>query len=73
MPSPAAMCPGGTFSYSRELMGGCTETYTLSGTFTGPNTFVGTYRAEFAGNDCTGALCGGNDCTDQMWNISAGR
>lgn len=72
-PTPAAMCPSGTFSYSKTITGGCEETYTLNGTFRGPNTFVGTYTATFSGSDCSGALCGGNNCVDQTWNISAGR
>ena len=66
-------CPGGAFSYERTLTGGCTSTYRLVGNFVGPDTFVGTYTAAFVGADCSGALCGGNACTNQSWNISAGR
>ncbi|MDP1825061.1 MAG: choice-of-anchor D domain-containing protein [Archangium sp.] len=75
--SAAPVCPSGSFSYEvvDTGMGGnaCVETYTLTGTFVGPNTFVGTYTADFSGADCSGALCGGNNCTTQTWNISAGR
>ena len=67
------VCPNGTFSYTKTITGGCDETYTLTGTFVGPDTFVGTYSAQFSGAQCSGAECGGMDCTDQSWNISAGR
>ncbi|MBL8910891.1 MAG: choice-of-anchor D domain-containing protein [Archangium sp.] len=73
-PSPAATCPNGTFHYSRTITGTCDEIYTLTGTFVGPNTFVGQYTVEFMGQDCVGnPLCGGDDCINQTWNISAGR
>jgi hypothetical protein len=72
-PAPAATCPSGSFSYSRAIAGTCTETYTLTGTFVGPNTFVGTYTATFVGSDCTGSFCAADPCTNQSWNISAGR
>lgn len=73
-PGPAATCPNGTFLYTRTITGTCDEVYTLTGTFMGPNVFVGQYTVQFMGTDCVGnPLCGGNDCTDQTWNISAGR
>lgn len=72
-PTMQPMCPNGTFTYTKTVTGGCDETYTLTGTFVGANTFVGTYSAQFSGAQCTGAECGGLDCTDQVWNISAGR
>ena len=67
------VCPNGSFVYSRVLSGGCEETYTLTGTFVGPNTFLGTYTAEFIGADCTSGLCGADICINRSWNISAGR
>lgn len=74
LPGAAAMCPAGAFTYTKTLPGGCNETYTLTGNFTGPNTFIGTYSAVFTGNDCVGnVLCGGDDCLDQTWSISATR
>ncbi|MFO0598065.1 MAG: choice-of-anchor D domain-containing protein [Myxococcaceae bacterium] len=69
----AAMCPAGSFIYTRTLPGGCNETYTVSGTFLDPNTFVGTYTAQFSGSDCAGAMCGGLDCADQSWTFEAKR
>lgn len=69
----AATCPSGNFSYTRTLSGQCNETYTLTGSFVGPNTFVGTYTATFSGSQCAGGLCAGDPCTNQSWNISAGR
>jgi hypothetical protein len=71
--APPATCPAGSFSYSRVNSGGCTETYTLAGTFVGPNTFVGTYSASFTGSQCTTSLCAGDPCVNQSWPISAGR
>ena len=73
-------CPSGAFTY-RVVLGTpsaftCVETYTLTGNFVGPNTFVGTYTASFAGAACSNSLClafGGPACTNQSWNVSAGR
>lgn len=69
----AATCPNGTFSYTKTITGQCDETYTLTGTFVGPNTFVGTFTASFSGPQCGGSICNNVDCVDQTWNISAGR
>ncbi|MFT3710826.1 MAG: choice-of-anchor D domain-containing protein [Archangium sp.] len=69
----AAVCPSGTFSYTKTITGQCDETYTLTGTFVGPNTFVGTFSASFSGPQCQGTICNNVDCADQTWNISAGR
>jgi hypothetical protein len=69
----AATCPSGTFSYTRTLSGQCNETYTLTGQFVGPNTFVGTFSASYSGSQCQGMICSNLDCTAQSWNISAGR
>ncbi len=64
-------CPGGTFSNTGSIPGGCTEMYTLDGTFTGPNTWTGTYTVTFTGPDCD---CLGYDpCLDQMFSVSAAR
>lgn len=69
----APMCPG-SVTYSRTVSGGCTETYTLTGTFTSANRFVGTYSAAFTGAQCIGdPQCGGEDCADQSWPIEAYR
>jgi hypothetical protein len=64
--SQVATCPSGNFSYRRVLNGTCTETYTLTGTFVGPDTFVGTYTAAFTGSGCSDFTCqffGGRWCT----------
>jgi hypothetical protein len=75
--STAPVCPGGAFTYRRVIPGGslgCTETYTLTGTFTSNNRFVGNYSASFSGPQCVGsALCGGFDCLDQSWPIEVYR
>jgi hypothetical protein len=68
------VCPSGSFTASRTISGGCTEIFTLQGTFTSPNRFVGTYRAEFTGSQCVGdPQCGGEDCFDQTFPIEAYR
>ena len=67
----ATSCPSGNFDVTKTLPGTCNETYRLVGTFTSANTFSGTYSATFTGTTCD---CYGIDpCTDQTWNISAGR
>ena len=71
--TPAPTCPG-SFTYSRTVSGGCTEEYTLTGTFTSANRFVGTYSATFTGAQCTGdPQCNNEDCADQSWPIEAYR
>ncbi|MBL8923932.1 MAG: choice-of-anchor D domain-containing protein [Myxococcaceae bacterium] len=71
--SPAPTC-GGNFSYSRTISGGCTEVFTLSGTFTAPNRFVGTYDIAFSGSQCVGdPQCGNEDCFDQTFPVEAYR
>ena len=61
------------FDNSGTLPGGCNETYRLTGSFVGANTFVGTYSVSFSGSDC-GCFGGlGTPCVNQTWNISAGR
>ena len=66
-------CPGAGFSYRVLFAGSCAETYTLTGNFSGPDTFVGTYTAQFAGSGCSTGLCASDPCTTKTWNISAGR
>lgn len=48
-------CPSGTLSASTVFSGSCDETYTLTGSFTGPNSFEGTFGMSFSGTcfDCT--------------------
>lgn len=72
--SAALVCPAGTFTATAVNSGSCTETYTVQGTWTGPNTFVGTYSATFSGSQCTStSLCGNLPCTNQSWTFSATR
>lgn len=49
------------FEVLNVLSGTCNETYTFTGTFTDPNTFVGDFSAEFSG----GQWC--FDCQNQYW------
>lgn len=73
MTGAAAVCPSGTFSHSLTLAGGCTETYTLEGTFVDANTFVGTYTMDFVGGQCD--CFGGADtpCVSQAFDVTATR
>jgi hypothetical protein len=72
--SATPSCPAGSFTYTRSVVGDCTETYTLTGTFTSANRFEGTYTATFSGPQCVGdALCNNEDCLDQSWPIEAYR
>ena len=50
------------FEATRTLTGTCDEIYTVVGTFTGPDEFVGTFTAEYIGN-CY-------DCADKSWFIT---
>lgn len=75
--SPVAMtgnpttCPSGSFSNQGVRAGGCTETYKLSGSFTGNNTWTGVYELKFQGPDCS---CFGLDpCVNQTFPITATR
>ena len=55
-----------------SIPGGCTETYSLSGSFTGPDVWSGTYSLTFTGPDCScfgGAL--GTPCINQVYAVTA--
>jgi hypothetical protein len=66
-------CPSGAFSNTAVLPGLCTETYTLAGSFSGPNTWTGTYSLQFTGSqcDCLGGL--GTPCVNQTFPVAATR
>ncbi len=71
--SSAPMCPG-TVTYTKTLSGTCDEIYTLTGSFSPPNKFVGTYTVDFQGPDCVGnPQCNGLDCSMQSFPIEAYR
>ena len=55
---------GGTFTVSKSFPASCTATYTLTGTFTSPTHFNGTFSVTFTGFGCP-------NCTNQTFNISA--
>jgi len=71
----ASTCPSGSFSSSGSIPGGCTETYSLDGSFTGPDSWSGTYAMEFVGPDCAACtlLDPTHPCVDQLIPISATR
>jgi len=58
-------CPSGNFDASCVSPGTCTETYQLVGGFTGPDTWSGTFTAQFSG-DCF-------DCSYQSWVVTGTR
>jgi hypothetical protein len=64
-------CPAGAFSNTGSISGGCTETYSLEGSFSDANTWNGTYSVTFTGLDCT---CWGLDpCVDQEFVVTGTR
>ncbi|MFY0536883.1 hypothetical protein [Nannocystis pusilla] len=74
MTGDATMCPDGDFANEGSIAGGCTETYALEGDFVDKDTWSGTYRLTFTGNQCScfnGML--GAPCVNQMFPITAKR
>jgi hypothetical protein len=64
-------CPAGTFSNTGSITGGCTETYSLEGSFSDANTWNGTFSVTFTGLDCD---CWGVDpCVDQNFVVTGTR
>lgn len=74
MTGSATTCPAGNFNNSASLPGGCTETYSVTGSFTGPNTWSGLYTLSFTGADC-GCFGGllGTPCVGQAFPVTAMR
>lgn len=73
MTGNATTCPSGNFNNQGSIAGGCTETYKLVGSFTGNNTWTGTYELQFSGADC-GCFGGlGTPCVNQLFSITAQR
>lgn len=60
---------GGTFTVDCMLPGSCDETYSLTGTFTGPHTWTGTFAADFTPHGAGACF----DCSDQAWTVAGAR
>lgn len=54
-----------SFNVVGTIPGGCTEQYSLVGTFTSPTTFTATYRLQL-----TGGQCASTSCTNQTWTVT---
>ncbi len=74
MTGAATTCPNGTFDNSAEIAGGCTEIFSVSGTFTDANTWTGVYSLEFVGEQCScfGGMIG-TPCVNQVFPVTAQR
>lgn len=66
-----ATCPSGNFSASDTFSGGCTEIYSLDGSFLDEDTWSGNFDMTFIGGDC--ACLGADPCLDQSFPITATR
>jgi hypothetical protein len=64
-----ASASDGTIDVSCTLTGSCDETYALSGAFTGPDTWDGTFTATFT--PASAGAC--FDCTNQSWDLTGTR
>jgi hypothetical protein len=62
MTGPSATASAGTIDVSCTYPGGCTEYYTLLGSFTDDNTWEATFTVSFSGGSCF-------DCSQQSWNL----
>jgi hypothetical protein len=70
IPGASTTCPSGSFSVSETYSGGCNETYAVTGTFTGPNTWTGTFTASYSGSECDCFMVD-TPCTNQTFNFNA--
>ena len=57
-----AQCPSGAVNVSVLYAGSCNETYRITGNFTGPDSFSGTFTMSYSGT-CFG-------CTNQSFPIN---
>jgi cysteine-rich repeat protein len=73
MTGAATTCPAGNFNDTGSIAGGCTETYNLTGSFTGQNTWSGVYSISFSGPDCSCFGGAGTPCINQSYPITAMR
>lgn len=64
--NPAPVGPN--FTATLVIAGGCTETYTLSGTFSDNDHWCGTFSIDF-----NGAQCGLSTCVDQTFDVCGTR
>lgn len=67
-------CPDGDFANMAAIQGGCTEGYSLTGDITDNDTWTGTYKLTFTGDQCScfnGQL--GTPCIDQSFPVTAKR
>lgn len=62
------VCPGGSFSVQATESGSCTVSYSLSGLFTGPDQWSGTFRVTFT---ATSGSC--FDCSTHSLPVSGSR
>ncbi len=65
-------CPGGSFTASAVLPGGCSVTYSIAGEFTSTTTWQGNYDLGFVGASCS---CSGfgTPCVNQTFPLEAVR
>jgi hypothetical protein len=74
---PTVTCPTGFIDAGVVYAGGCTETYRLQATMTGPNTWDGTFTFQYVGNQCNGTdfsmICLGDPCTTHSQPIQGWR
>src|SRR5262249_5966015 len=74
MVGAATTCPVGNFANQGSIPGGCTEIYSVSGSYIDKDTWSGTYQITFQGAQCdcfNGQL--GAPCVNQVFPITAQR
>jgi hypothetical protein len=62
----------GNIAVSGTIPGGCTETYSLTGSFVDPDTWTATFDAEYSGDDCD-VFGLDKPCTNQSWSVNGTR
>jgi cysteine-rich repeat protein len=74
MTGAATTCPSGSFSNTGSIPGGCTEIYSVSGSYVDKDTWTGLYSVSFSGAqcDCFNGLLG-TPCVGQVFPITAHR
>jgi len=72
-------CPGGSFTLTHSLPGGCCEDYTLTGTFIDALTWTGTFSADFCQDPSCGCAMGDGlscdlgVCVSGVWSVTGTR